>query len=180
MTATVTDISVSDRKQRLGNKLLGAAALLVFGVSVFAALDTFHRNHALMINASDSLPNWAFYMTRGADPKRGDYISFVAPRNALVVSHFGAKPPMFAKIVYGMPGDTVSRAGSQVLINGKRVGQTKPLSKRGEPLLAGPTGVIPQGCYYAGTPSKDGFDSRYAAIGFVCARQIFGTGVPIL
>lgn len=168
------------RSRRLGNRLFGAAVLLVIGGSVVAGLEAFHRNHALMINASDSLPNWAFYMTRGRDPKRGDYISFVAPRNALVVSHFGAKPPIFAKIVYGMPGDTVSRTGSQVLINGKRVGQTKALSKRGEPLLAGPIGVIPQGCYYAGTPSKDGFDSRYAAIGFVCTAQIFGTGVPIL
>jgi len=180
MTATVSSGTANEAKQRLGNRLLGAAVLLLVGGTCFTALDAFHRNHALMINASDSLPNWAFYMTRGADPKRGDYISFVAPRNALVVSHFGAKPPMFAKIVYGMPGDTVSRAGSQVLINGKLVGRTKPLTKRGEPLVAGPTGVIPQGCYYAGTPSKDGFDSRYAAIGFVCAAQIFGTGVPIL
>ncbi len=180
MIATVTENSVSDRKQRLGNKLLGAAALLVFGVSGFTALDAFHANHALMINASDSLPNWAFYMTRGGDPKPGDYISFVPPKNPLVIAHFGKKPPIFAKIVYGMPGDVVTHAGSEVLINGKRVGQTKAVTKRGEILLAGPTGVIPQGCYYAGTPSKDGFDSRYAAIGFVCARQIYGTGVPIL
>lgn len=168
------------RAKRLSNRMFGATVLIIVSGAVWSALDTFHRNHALMINASDSLPNWAFYMTRGADPKRGDYISFVAPRNALVVSHFGAKPPMFAKIVYGMPGDMVTHSGGQVLINGKRVGQTKPFSKRGEPLLAGPTGVIPQGCYYAGTPSKDGFDSRYAAIGFVCSAQIFGTGVPIL
>ena len=180
MRAPVPESNLSDHQPRLGNKLLGAAALLVVGVSGFTALDAFHVNHALMINASDSLPNWAFYMTRGAAPKRGDYISFVPPRSALVISHFGTKPQMFAKIVYGMPGDMVTRTGGQVLINGRRVGQAKAVTKRGEPLLAGPTGVIPQGCYYAGTPSKDGFDSRYAAIGFVCARQIFGTGVPIL
>lgn len=168
------------RSRRLGNRLLGAAVLLVIGGSVVAGLDAFHRNHALMINASDSLPNWAFYMTRTTDVKRGDYVSFVPPRHPLVISHFGAKPPMFAKIIYGMPGDIVTHVGGQVSINGKFVGHTKRLSKRGEPLVAGPTGVIPQGCYYAGTPSKDGFDSRYAAIGFVCTAQIFGTGVPIL
>ena len=168
------------RNRRLGNRLVGTAALLLTAGAVYAALEDFHRNHALMINASDSLPNWAFYMARGGAPKRGDYISFVPPRNQLVLTHFGAKAPMFAKIVYGMPGDSVSRIGAQVLINGKIVGSTKPLSKRGEPLVPGPTGIIPQGCYYAGTPAKEGFDSRYAAIGFVCRAQIFGTGVPIL
>ena len=168
------------RNRRLGNRLFGTAALLLTAGAVYAALEAFHRNHALMINASDSLPNWAFYMTRGSAPKRGDYISFVAPRSRLVLTHFGAKPPMFAKIVYGMPGDSITRIGTKVLINGKVVGHIKPLSKRGEPLALGPTGIIPQGCYYAGTPAKDGFDSRYAAIGFVCVSQIFGTGVPIL
>jgi conjugal transfer pilin signal peptidase TrbI len=165
---------------RLGNRLLGAAALLVIAGAAYNALDAFHRNHALMINAMDSLPNWAFYMTRNVTPKRGDYISFVPPRHPIVIAHFGRKPPMFAKIVYGMPGDLVSHVGKEVLINGKAVGSTKPHSKRGERLEPVPAGHIPPGCYYAGTPSKDGFDSRYAAIGFVCARQIFGTGVPIL
>jgi conjugal transfer pilin signal peptidase TrbI len=180
MTVLADPAQSTLRSRRLGNRLLGAAALIVGGAMVFAGLDAFHRNHALMINASDSLPNWAFYMTRTTDVKRGDYVSFVPPRHPLVISHFGAKPPMFAKIIYGMPGDIVTHVGGQVSINGKFVGKTKRLSKRGESLAQGPTGIIPQGCYYAGTPSKDGFDSRYAAIGFVCSTQIFGTGVPIL
>ena len=180
MTALINSVAQVARNRRFGNRLFGAAALLVIAGSAYAALEAFHRNHALMINASDSLPNWAFYMTRGGVPKRGDYISFVAPRTPLVLTHFGAKPPMFAKIVYGIAGDSVTRIGARVLINGNHVGYIKALSKRGEPLVPGPTGIIPQGCYYAGTPAKDGFDSRYAAIGFVCRAQIFGTGVPIL
>jgi conjugal transfer pilin signal peptidase TrbI len=170
----------SARSRRLGNRLLGSACLILLVGTGYSALDMFHRNHALLINATDSLPNWAFYMTRTTAIKRGDYVSFAPPRHPLVLSHFGAKPPMFAKIVYGMPGDFVSRIGTKVMINGKVIGHTKPLSKRGEPLVPGTTGIIPEGCYYAGTPAKDGFDSRYAAIGFVCTRQIFGTGVPIL
>jgi conjugal transfer pilin signal peptidase TrbI len=47
-------------------------------------------------------------------------------------------------------------------------------------LVAGPTGVIPQGCYYVGSPHKDGFDSRYAAIGYACSNKIVGVGDPIL
>lgn len=170
----------SGRSRRLGNRLICAACMIFLAGTGYSALDAFHRNHALLINATDSLPNWAFYMTRTTTIKRGDYVSFAPPRHPLVLSHFGARPPMFAKIIYGMPGDIVSRNGSRVIINGNVIGHTKPLSKRGEPLVPGSIGVIPEDCYYAGTPAKDGFDSRYAAIGFVCARQIFGTGVPIL
>jgi len=56
----------------------------------------------------------------------------------------------------------------------------KPFSKFGERLVPGPTGVIPRGCYFVGSPHKDGFDSRYAAIGFACANKIVGVGKPIL
>ena len=180
MTALFDPMLSAARNRRLGNRLLGAALLVVLGGSALVGLDAFHANHALMINASASLPNWAFYMTRGTSPKRFDYVSFAPPHSQLVVAHFGIEPPLFAKIIYGMPGDNVRRIGAQVLINDKHVGYIKPLSKRGERLVPGPTGIIPQGCYYAGTPSKDGFDSRYASIGFVCRAQIFGTGVPIL
>ena len=30
------------------------------------------------------------------------------------------------------------------------------------------------------TAHKDGFDSRYAAIGWICAKRILGVGRPIL
>jgi conjugal transfer pilin signal peptidase TrbI len=79
-----------------------------------------------------------------------------------------------------MPGDTVAHRGAQVLVNGRVVGRMKPLTRFGEPLAAGPTGTIPHGCYYVGTPHKDGFDSRYAAIGYACAKKIVGVGEAIL
>ena len=56
----------------------------------------------------------------------------------------------------------------------------KPRTRQGEPLTPGATGVVPAGCLYAGTEHPDGFDSRYAEIGFVCGRQILGVGTPIL
>jgi conjugal transfer pilin signal peptidase TrbI len=67
-----------------------------------------------------------------------------------------------------------------VTVNGRIVGYTKPTTRSGERLAIGPSGVIPAGCYYVGTPHKDGLDSRYAAIGFACRRQIVGTGEAIL
>ena len=105
---------------------------------------------------------------------------FSPPISPLVVAHFGAHPDVFGKRVYGVGGDIVTRQGRTFFVNGHRVATAKPTSSRGEPLEPGPTGVIPRGCYFVGSPHKDGFDSRYAAIGWICMRQIFGTGTAIL
>ena len=99
---------------------------------------------------------------------------------ALLLRHFGSKPQMFGKIVYGMPGDVVAHEGAAVTINGAPIGRIKPRTKTGEPLTPGAVGAIPAGCYYAGSPHPDGFDSRYAEIGFVCGRQLIGVGEPVL
>jgi conjugal transfer pilin signal peptidase TrbI len=39
---------------------------------------------------------------------------------------------------------------------------------------------VPRGCYFVTTGHKDGFDSRYAAIGWICRQRILGVGRPIL
>ncbi|WP_150294383.1 S26 family signal peptidase [Sphingobium estronivorans] len=150
------------------------------GWAVYGALREWRNAHAFLINRTDSLPNWAFLIHRTKKPARGDYIFFTAPTNALVTRHFGASPPMFGKLVYGMPGDVVSHQGAVVRVNGRPVARMKARTRWGEVLTPGPTGVIPQDCYYVGTPHKDGFDSRYAEIGLVCVRQIIGTGEPVL
>lgn len=157
--------------------IFGCGALISIALTVIAE---WRDDHALLINASDSLPNWAFVIHRNRAPERGDYIFFDPPANALVRRHFGAAPKMFGKIVYGMPGDLVAHAGDDVTVNGKWVGRMKPLTRFGERLTPGVTGLVPAGCYYVGTPHKDGFDSRYKDIGFVCRRQIVGTGEPVL
>jgi conjugal transfer pilin signal peptidase TrbI len=102
------------------------------------------------------------------------------PATPLIKAHFGKHPAPFGKLVYGVAGDLVTREGSNVLVNGAHVAQVKPLSKRGEVLRPGPLGRVPEGCFFVGSPHKDGFDSRYADIGWVCKSQIFGTGVPVL
>lgn len=151
------------------------------GASIaLSAIAQWRDDHTLLVNSSDSLPNWAFVVHRGATPAKGDYVFFDPPPSALLRRHFGAKPQLFGKIVYGVPGDRVAHRDRRVIINGHLVGTTKPRTKTGEPLAIGPTGVIPPSCYYVGTPHPDGFDSRYAAIGFVCRHRIVGTGEPIL
>ena len=161
-------------------RLWAALALFVAGSVGLGAIAAWRDDHALLINATDSLPNWAFVIHRNAVPEKNDFVFFTPPPSALVRRHFGAKPQLFGKIVYGVPGDRVAHWDRLVTVNSVVVGYTKPRTKAGEPLAIGPSGVIPPGCYYVGTPHPDGFDSRYAAIGFACRRQIVGTGEAIL
>ncbi|ATW05707.1 S26 family signal peptidase [Sphingorhabdus sp. YGSMI21] len=158
-------------------KILGA---LLGAFFLWSALNDWSDRHAFMINSSESLPNWAFFVQKNVRPARGQYVFFIAPKTPLIRSHFGDDPKPFGKRVYGVAGDIVSREGKVVSVNGVEVASIKPFSKRGEPLTAGPVGRVPEGCYFMATESRDGFDSRYADIGWVCGSQIFGTGVPVL
>lgn len=153
---------------------LGVAALAL------SALATFASSHALMINASPSLPYWAIWLTRGAAPQRGDIVLFDPPPSPLLAKHFGKAPQPFGKRVAGVPGDMVTRQGRTFFVNGRKVAVAKPASRLGEALALGPTGVVPPGCYFVATGHKDGFDSRYAAIGWICRNRVLGTGRPIL
>jgi conjugal transfer pilin signal peptidase TrbI len=155
-------------------------ALAFAGTIVLSSINDWREAHGFSINTTDSLPNWAFVIERGRLPVLGDYVVFDPPRVPLVIRHFGPKPQLFGKIVYGVAGDVVTHDGSIVRINGSAVARMKPRTRFGEPLTPGATGTIPPGCFFAGTPHKDGFDSRYAEIGFVCRRQIVGIGKPLL
>jgi conjugal transfer pilin signal peptidase TrbI len=153
---------------------LGAAALALSTLSAFA------RDHALMINASPSLPYWAVWLTRGAVPERGDIILFDPPASKLLERHFGKEPKPFGKRVSGVPGDLVTEKDRAFFVNGRLVARAKLSTRLGEPLALGPTGRVPRGCYFVTTEHKDGFDSRYAAIGWICRPRILGVGRSIL
>ena len=157
-----------------------AIGVLGAGLAASSALSQWRDEHAVLINTTESLPNWAFFIDKGRLPQRGDFVVFNPPKSALITAHFGKNPAPFAKRALGVPGDVVTREGNKVQVNGETVATLKPLTKRGEQLIPGPTGPIPERCYYLGTAHPDGFDSRYAAIGFVCAERIVGTGDALL
>ncbi|UAB78949.1 S26 family signal peptidase [Erythrobacter sp. SCSIO 43205] len=146
----------------------------------WAPLDAFGKSHAFFINASPSLPNWAFWLDKKTPIKRGNLIFFEPPKSELVESHFGKEPQIFGKRVLGMPGDVVRHEGNQVFINDKLVASRLKKTRLGIALSQGPQGVVPEGCFYAGTDHPRGLDSRYAEIGFVCSTQIMGSGRAIL
>jgi conjugal transfer pilin signal peptidase TrbI len=161
-------------------RIYGALILVFGGFSLFQGISAWKANHAFLINVSPSLPNWAFVLETRAPPARGSLIFFRPPVSAVLVNNFGSKPQLFGKYVYGVAGDSVTRQGRTFFINGRQVAVAKPHSRKGEPLPLGPTGVIPHGCYFAGTPHKDGFDSRYGIIGWICRDRIVGTGTAVL
>lgn len=153
---------------------------VVAGAAALGELGDWRDNHLFFVNTTDSLPNWAFLVDRSRVPEKGDYVFFAPPRSPLLRRHFGERAKPFGKIVYGVAGDVVAHRQDVVTINGKAVARMKARTRLGEPLTPGATGPIPAGCFFAATPHRDGFDSRYADIGFVCAHQLVGTGVPIL
>jgi conjugal transfer pilin signal peptidase TrbI len=146
----------------------------------WTSIHDWSQAHAFMINASDSLPNWAFFVEKKVMPQRGQYVFFRVPETKLIRAHFGEHPSPFGKLVYGLGGDLVNRVGRTVYVNGTAVAKIKPVSKRGEALTPGPLGRVPSNCFFVATPHPDGFDSRYADVGWVCPAQIVGTGVPVL
>jgi len=153
---------------------------LAWLLAASAWLSAWRDDHAILINTTKSLPNWAFFIDKHRTPTRGDFVVFTPPASAIITAHFGQPSAPFAKRVYGMPGELVSRVGNMVRINGADVARLKPRTRRGEVLAPGPTGRIPPNCYYLGTAHADGLDSRYADIGFVCGNRIIGTGDAIL
>jgi len=154
--------------------LLGAA------IASHNAIAGWREGHSFMINTSQSLPNWAFFVSAGKQPAKGDYVFFVPPPGELVNRHFGPDQGPFGKQVIGMPGAMIEHRGEWVFVDGVKVARIKPRTRLGEPLHPGPTGRVPRDCYYVGTDHPDGFDSRYAEIGFACRKAILGTGTPIL
>ena len=62
---------------------------LGFAVLAWAGIRDWSQNHAFMINATDSLPNWAFFVEKKQLPVRGQYVFFRVPETPLIRAHFG-------------------------------------------------------------------------------------------
>ncbi len=177
-SAAFTNAALSRRSPRLVRLAILACCAAV--LAVLASLLRWRDNHALLINATTSLPNWAFFVDRAAIPAKGDLIFFIPPESGLLARHFGANLQPFGKRVLGVAGDRISVRGRLFMINGRPVAWAKRTSRSGEPRALGPVGVIPPGCYFVATSHPDSFDSRYAAIGWICRPRILGVGRAIL
>jgi conjugal transfer pilin signal peptidase TrbI len=158
-----------------------AVILLLFAHALFGGLYLLSFKHQLIVNRSESLPDYFYHASPSIDLHKGGLIAFYPPSTPLVKAHFGENPVVFVKYILGVEGDLVWRAADgSVLIDGDFVGKLKTRSMRGELLDPGPLGRIPKGCFYAGSTYVHGFDSRYASIGLICGSQIYGGAERLL
>lgn len=133
------------------------------------------QNHFILINQTQSLPNWVFIVDKGIAPRRGDMVAFTPGPNP----YYPEDLP-FVKIVRGIGGDEVTIEGVDVAINGVRLGAIKSLTGANQKVTAIDPGVIEDGQYFVWSPSPDSFDSRYKEIGYVETRRIIGRARPLL
>lgn len=163
------------KKRRFSNnKWLWLWAIIL----VLAGLRSAHEwseDHFILINQTQSLPNWIFIVDKGVAPARGDMVAFTPGPNP----YYPERLP-FVKIVRGLPGDQVSIEGVEIAVNGERLGAIKSLTGANPNVTAIDPGTIPSGAYFVWSPSPDSFDSRYKEIGYVETRRIIGRARPLL
>lgn len=158
------------RRQRFRKRLfrslcaLGVAVLLVWASSPFIKIG---------FNATDSVGGYVFLIVKNVEPKKGELAAFWPPENEFY------KNIWFVKYIKGGPGDSVSWEGRSVYVNGEYLGDAKPESKNGIKLHPSGSGTIPEGYYFAWTPHKDSFDSRYKQIGPIPKASVFGRAYRI-
>ncbi len=132
------------------------------------------------ISVDSSLPNDHLYVV-----KKWDATPFRGGKFGILTVDGPMGPPgglVLAKYIYGMPGDFVEIGGEDgrdIFINGDWVAHAKRFSKTGKPLAVAKGGIIPDGMYFVGTPSKDSYDSRYATMGLVARDRIMGRVVTL-
>jgi len=157
-------------------KRIGAGVIVAGLIGAFGAVSTAAGRFTFGVNETESLSHWAFVTDhRRRTPKAGDLVDFVAPPNP-----YYPRGARFVKVVYGVEGQLVERRGLEVFVAGRRVGRAKTHARDGRATRLGPTGPIPPGRYFVGTPHPDGYDSRYAEIGFISRTDIVGVARPIL
>jgi conjugal transfer pilin signal peptidase TrbI len=148
---------------------------IIIAVSTFAfigAILVFRDYFLIVHNKSVSLSARWFVIAKGHIPQKNQIFAF------RVLSPNSYKPDeIFIKIVGGVAGDKIITKERDFYINDKFIGTAKTISLQGQPLMISNAGVIPSNHYFAYTPHKDSYDSRYQEIGLINEAQIIGTAV---
>jgi type IV secretory pathway protease TraF len=162
-------------------------------------------NFEIVINRSESLPVHAVIIKKGKLPTKLDQIFVFKVKNnphykmkemtfiKLAGGFEGDKIKAGEKEVYvdgkliGEEKDVNLKAVAtnseiewkyrEVFVGDKLIGVAKTHSLKGAPLEIITSGVIPAHKFFAYTPHKDSFDSRYQDLGLVDEKDIIGTAI---
>lgn len=118
-------------------------------------------------NLSESLPHKMYFGTSiKLQHKVGDIITFDHPKF----------PVPLAKIIVGMPGDTIAIKNNRVYVGGIERGSILRLHHSYAPIASQ---IIPDGYVYVWAPHPKSLDSRYQMLGLVKQSDILETLWPI-
>lgn len=150
---------------------IGVTAAVFIVVSLVLHFYIPSRQLGLRVNQTDSLPYRVFTHAK-ADPnafKYGDIVSF---------SHPYSKIPL-AKLLMGLPGDTVKVDRNYVFVNDENLGEIKQEAPSGMRLTPITSGPIPAGYVFVYGEHVESFDSRYAEFGLIKIDDIQEVLCPI-
>jgi conjugal transfer pilin signal peptidase TrbI len=157
-------------RQRFVRWLSMLVALLMLGTAVSPWV-------TLGFNITHSLDGFLFVILKNVSPEKGELAAFYPPPNDFFKRHY------FVKRITGVPGDQVIREGRTFYIDDGYarvlIGEAKRYSQTGVSLRAAKEGKIPDGHVFVSTPHKDSFDSRYAQLGWIPQRSIFGRAIRV-
>lgn len=171
--------------------------------AIVVAVWIIQPNFEIVVNRSESLPIHAVIIKKGKLPTKLDQIIVFKVRNN---PHFKMKEMNFIKLVGGFEGDEIKAIEKETYLDGKSIGEAKDFkelpihseiewkyrevsvggkvigvakthSLKGKPLEMVSPGIIPPHKFFAYTPHKDSFDSRYNDLGLIDAKDIIGTAI---
>jgi len=156
-------------KIKLKNKpIITIASTLILVIAIIHI----QQNYLVIHNKSVSLPNKWFVIAKNQIPQKNQIFAFIAKDSSTYKSD-----EIFIKIVGGVVGDQVIIKERDFYINDQFIGTAKIKSLKGQPLAMSTAGSIPQNSFFAYTPHKDSYDSRYQEIGLINAQDIIGAAI---
>jgi len=167
---------------------IASAKAIIITMIIMVIAWILQSNFCLVINRSESLPLHAVLVKKGKIPTKIDQIFVFKVRNN---PHYKMQEMKFIKLVGGLAGDKIelrkaleSEAESdenatkaEIYVAEKLIGAVKTQSLKGKTLTAIKPGIISANQFFAYSPNKDSFDSRYQDLGLIDASDIIGTAI---
>jgi len=153
-------------RKTMGKWLLGICLVFMFlwGISPWVKFS---------YNATESLDGALFIIFKNAKIHKGDKMAFWPPENRFYKYGF------FVKYAAGIEGDVITVTDKTFFIDEEFLGVAETITRTGEELVASEGGTIPAKYYFAWTPHKRSFDSRYVDIGLIHEDNIIGRAYRI-
>lgn len=153
------------------SKLTNSALVVILAITAMSMLAARYR---IVVNHDGSLPINGVVIKVGQIPTKNDEIFVFNVKNN---PHFKSRKIQFIKLIGGFAGDQIKVREREVYVADRPIGFAKTHSRKGVQLTITEEQVIPSQKFFAYTPHKDSFDSRYKDIGLIDEKDIIGTAI---